>query len=120
MEQIIPDRIYDGLPCSMVAVGSALKLTDQASVSRLKSDVLKNDGYLSLDGMNRLIRANMSVKKKVSYKRNERPSLKVWAAHTVERAIVCVYGHFLYFDGKDYHSFFNNADDPIVAVWYLA
>lgn len=119
MKRIVPDDMYQGLPCSAVALGCALN----ASVDRLNgliSNDLHQDGYLSLDGMNRLIRANMGVKKKVVYKRGERPVLRDWAhEHLGVRAIICVQGHFIYYDGRDYHSFFWNGGHLIVCVWEL-
>lgn len=30
-----------------------------------------------------------------------------------------ILGHYLYFDGRDYHSFLWNGGDPVVSVWYL-
>ena len=121
MKRIIQDDIYQGLPCSVVATGCALKISDLSALSALVSGDLHNDGYLSLDGMNRLIRANMGVEKAESYRRGNRPALRDWAhEHLGKRAIVCVLGHFLYFDGRDYHSFFWNGGDPVVKVWYLS
>ena len=121
MKRITTDDIYKGLPCSVVSVGCALGIDDIFRLSDLFSGDLHEDGYLSLDGMNRLIRANMGVKKAESYRRGERPALRDWAhEHTGQRAIICLLGHFIYFDGRDYHSFFENDDDPVVKVWYLA
>lgn len=79
MKRITPDKIYNDLPCSQVAVGCALGITDKEAVLRLKSPCLKNDGYLSLDGMNALVRANLDVKKRVNYRGGERPALRDWA-----------------------------------------
>lgn len=128
MKRITPDDVYQGLPCSVVAVGSAAGITDICDVNMLLSDVkkgiygekIKDDGYLSLKGLNSLIRAKMSVRRRENYRRGERPALRDWAhAHLGKRAVVCVYGHYLYFDGRDYHSFLWNGGDPVVSVWYL-
>lgn len=120
MKRITPNDIYRGLPCSVVAVGCAMQNTDADTIRRLVSDDLHQDGYLSLDGMNRLIRANLRVIRRVNYKRSQRPKLRNWAhTHPGQRAVVCVLGHYLYFDGRDYHSFFWNGGDPVVSVWYL-
>lgn len=120
MKRIIPAVIYEGLPCSMVAVGCALGITSKNDLKPLKSAELKSDGYLSLNGMNNLIRANMDVKKRENYKRGERPLLRDWAhEHLGQKAVICVAGHFIFFDGRDYHSFFWNGGNPVISVWYV-
>lgn len=120
MKRIVPNEIYRGLPCSTVAVGCALGISDSCVLDGLQSPKLHEDGYLSLDGMNVFIRSKLVVKKSESYRRGERPALRDWAhEHIGQKAIVCVQGHFLYFDGRDYHSFFWNGKDPVVRVWYL-
>lgn len=128
MERIIPNTVYEGLPCSVVAVGCAMQTVDKAVVNGLLGDALsgshgpklQSDGYLSLNGLNGLIRANLSVKRRENFRRGERPTLQDFAhSHRSKRAVVCVYGHYLYFDGRDYHSFFKNGEDPVVSVWYL-
>lgn len=122
MKRITPDRVYEGLPCSMVAVGCAMG--EQGAVlaaeDGLRSPDLRSDGYLSLDGLNRLIRAHLGVKRMEYFKRVDRPALRDWAhANIGHRAVVCVLGHYIYFDGRDYHSFLWNGGDPVVKVWYL-
>jgi hypothetical protein len=102
--------------------------SDAGIVNGLYGDVLggaygpklQSGGYLSLNGLNGLIRAHLAVTKRENYKRGERPALRDWAhAHLGQRAVVCVLGHYLYFDGRDYHSFLWNGGDPVVSVWYL-
>ena len=120
MKRIIPANIYENLPCSMVAVGCALGYADRERVKGLKSDLLKNDGYLSLDGMNKLIRANTSVKRRSHYRRGERPYLKDFCHSFRGRAVVCVRGHFVYVENDAYYSFFSNENDEIIEVWELS
>lgn len=121
MKRIVPNRMFEGVPCSAVAVGCAMGITSKTQISSLISEELTDDGYLSLNGMNKLIRANMAVKKRVNYKRGERPMLKEFAHADGKgkKAIICVAGHFIYFDGRDYHSFFWNGSDPVISVWYI-
>lgn len=120
MKRIVPSDIYGYEPCSVVAVGCALGITEKNALKALKSNLLKDDGYLSLAGMNKLIRANLNVKKRVDYKRGERPLLVEFGhSHKGQKAIICVLGHYVYFDGRDYHSFFWNGKDQVVCVWYL-
>jgi len=120
MKRIIPADIYQGLPCSVVATGCAMGVSSLSALSALVSDDLHNDGYLSLDGMNKLIRSNQKVKRCDYFKRGNRPSLLEWASmHEGERAVICLIGHFIYFDGENHHSFFENDYDPVVKVWYL-
>lgn len=40
-------------------------------------------------------------------------------SENTNRAAVCVLGHFIYVNGEDYWSFFNNENDPVVCVWYI-
>lgn len=120
MKRIIPSDIYKEIPCSVVALGCALGITSKNDLEGLFSDELKADGYLSLNGMNKLIRAHIDVKKRVNYKRGERPILVEFAhSHKGQKAVICVAGHFIYFDGRDYHSFFWNGGDPVISVWYV-
>ena len=129
MKRIVPDNVYRGLPCSVVAIGTASGITDMQKVNTLLEYALnglfgpklKEDGYLSLKGFNGLIRANMTISNRENFKRGERPALRDFAhAHLGQKAIICVLGHYLYFDGKDYHSFLWNGGDPVVSAWYLA
>ncbi len=116
----LPNEVFEELPCSIVAVGCALGYTDSAAVAALKPAGLHEDGYLSLKGMEALIRAKLKVDCKVYYKRWCRPTLAEFMEKNKGRkAIVCLLGHFVYWDGVDYHSFFYNNDDPVVQVWYL-
>lgn len=128
MIRITPDAVYEGLPCSIVAVGTAMGETDRTVVNSLLQDAkngsfgarLHDDGYLSLDGLNGLIRAKLSVRKRENFKRCERPALRDFAhSHLRQKAVICVLGHYLYFDGRDYHSFLWNGGDEVVSVWYL-
>lgn len=113
MKRIVPSDKLQGVPCSLVAVACALGVDTPPAESRPK---LK-DGYASLDEMNKYVRANLAVRKRVNFKRGNRPLLRELKPGT--RAVVCVRGHFLYHDGRDYHSFLWNGGDEVVTVWYL-
>lgn len=111
MKRIKPPDLLDGVPCSIVAVTCALK--------GIPEDVpeLKNDGYATLASANKYIRANLPIRKRIDYKRGERPLLR--DLHLKGKAIVCVYGHFLYLDHEEYHSFFDNEADEVVSLWII-
>lgn len=119
MKRILPDMMYLNQPCSAVAVGCALKLTSRDSLKCVLSDELHTDGYLSLRGANKLIRANLNVRKRVNYKRGERPTLREFCHDYSGKAIVCVLGHFVYVENGNYYSFFHNGSDEVVSVWCL-
>lgn len=119
MKRHTPRNIYRRKPCSVVAVGCALKCTDESALKALKSPLLHSDGYLSLDGMNRLARANLSVKKRLNFKRGQRPILRDFCHGFSGKAIVCVAGHYVYVEGGDYWSFFWNGDDEVISVWEI-
>ena len=120
MRRIIPSIAYDELPCSIVAVGCALGYTDSESVAGVIPAGLHRDGYLSLRNMESLIRAKMSVTGKVYYKGGKRPTLTAFMEENAGRpAVICLLGHFVYFDGFYYYSFFENENDPVVQAWFV-
>lgn len=120
MKRITPGRIFNNLPCSVVSVGCAIGASAWCDLNGLFSDGLRLNGFLSFKDMNTLIRANMGVLRRARYKRGERPALRDWAHENKgKRAILCVARHYVYFDGRDYHSFFWNGGDPVVEIWYL-
>lgn len=111
MIRIVPAPEYEGEPCSIVGIGCA-------TGKHLHFTTSHADGYMTLRDMNRIIRDNCKVKKRFDYKRGQRPRLG--DLHLEGRALVCVYGHFIYLEGETYYSFFDNEDDEVVAVWILA
>lgn len=115
MLKIRPDCFCEGLPCSVVAVYCALGSFPENTREYIAS--LRADGYATLAKSNRFIRDNLEVKKRVDYKRGQRPKLK--DLNLDGAALVCVYGHLVYVDGDRYWSFFDNEDDDVVTVWYL-
>lgn len=126
-EQILPDDIFRGFPCSMVACGCADKfgVREQADIEKYRSPELRDDGYLSLDSFNRLCRKYFNVQKKVYFRRKERPLLKDYIKTIDQPAFICVYGHLIYADPwadnerGGYFSFFDNDKDTVVCVWLL-
>lgn len=120
MKRVVPNDIYKNFPCSVVAIGCATGKARRSDVQALCSPRLQHGGYLSLRDMNALVRANLAVTKQDTFKRGERPLLRELAKqHRGQKAIVCVVGHYVYFDGKDYWSYFWNGGDEVVSVWYI-
>lgn len=115
MKQITPEAYLRDYPCSVTALACAL--------GELPVDVedymerLKEDGYASLETANKYIRANLDIRKRITYKKGERPSLK--NLHLKDCAIVCVIGHFLYLEEETYYSFYDNSNDEVVCVWII-
>lgn len=120
MKRILPNKIYRGRPCSVVALGCAMHITDPEALSALYSPVLKKDGYLSLKGMTALVRECTGSRRRWLFKRESRPSLRDFCHTFKGKAVVCVLGHYVYVEGGDYYSFQYNGDDPVVAVWVLS
>ena len=117
MKRITPDSVYNGLPCSIVAVGCAL---GESRDKTLKKAVgLRGDGYLTLDNMNKYIRSLLPVQKKEYFKRGERPTLEKLLSDNERKAVVCLLGHYVYIDHDKYWSFFKNEYDDVVCVWWL-
>lgn len=120
MKRVMPNNIYKGLPCSVVSVGCALGVDAWSGLNGLFSSDLKSNGFLSFKAMNALIRANMAVAGRSRYNREDRPVLREFAhANPGRRAILCVGSHYVYFDGKDYYSFFFNGDCKVMEIWWL-
>lgn len=125
LNKITPNEIYEGLPCSVVAVGTALGITDKKELNIIMSDAnYRNDGYMTLNDMNRFIRSKLRIQKREYFKKNERNVLFGFLhGDTFEgnqrKAIICVLGHYIYVDKLDYYSFFNNEYDKVVCVWWI-
>lgn len=117
--RIEPLPKYHMLPCSFVGVGCAFEDIYKADFPGVLSEELKEDGWLNLDDANRYIREYLPVKKKQYFKRNERSKLSLFLRDNTRKCCVCVYGHFIYVNGHDYWSYFDNEDDDIVCIWYL-
>lgn len=109
-----PHLWYVDTPCIITAVGTAI---GPAAVIQNIPDEIRKDGYTRLDVANRFIRANLPIQKSIEYKRGQRPKLK--DLHLDGKAIVCVYGHYLYLDHETYWSYFNNENDDVVRIWIL-
>lgn len=101
----------------MVAVGIARGY--KGFPDEIRTIGLKEDGYLTLDNMNRYIRKNLPVIKKDYYKRGERPLLKELLKDNKKKAIICVRGHYVYADQDRYYSFFDNDEDEVICIWWL-
>jgi len=119
--RITPEEKFLDAPCTIVAVGCAYgskkKVVEVAKKLKLP---YKEDGYLTLQGTNKLTRTLLKVKKYVYFKRGERMTLTQFIKQSKGNpAIIMVYGHCIYCDGVDYYSFFNNDKDQVVAVWLL-
>ena len=99
-------------PCLLVAVASALGRRPEGKAE------LRDDGYATLRAANKFIRANLPVARRRDFKRGERPKLRELSF--AGKAIVCVLGHYIFLDGDDYWSFFDNEEDDVVAVWELS
>ena len=115
MERKRPNEIYADEPCLVVAVYCAYEKEMFKSATGYPD--LKPNGYATLASANKWIREKLAVKKKIDYKRGERPKLK--DLHLDGEAVVCVLGHYIYLDGETYWSFFDNEEDDVVTVWML-
>lgn len=114
-----PSEKYRGMPCSYVGVGCAYEDIIHECFNLGLPEGTKNDGYLTLEGANRFIRRFLKVRKKQYFRRKERYTLGSFLVDNTTKCCVCVRGHFLYVDGHDYWSYYDNEDDPVVCVWYL-
>lgn len=125
MRRIEPRDFYYDLPCSVVSIGCAAESIigkfEYGKIKQFSDRASENDNYASLSSVNVQIRNFFPVKKYTYFTRVQRKPLFEWFREkTCERAIVCVYGHFIYTDKDTYYSFFDNDADKVVAVWELA
>lgn len=117
--RIEPNPKYHGLPCSYVATGCAYENYYGKPFLEAIPNWIRDDGYMTLEGENKFIRQFLPIKRKVYYKRSERFPLSRFLEGNTDKCCVCVYGHLVYVNGKDYWSFFDNENDPVVCVWYI-
>ena len=117
--RIIPKKKYRGLPCSYVGTGCAYENITGEKFTAPLPDGLGDTGWATLRILNNYVRQYLPIEKKVYYKRSERFKLKDFLASNTKKAGVCVLGHFIYVDGKNYWSFFNNDNDYNVCIWYI-
>lgn len=109
----LPNEYLRNEPCLVTALYCATGALD----SPHGYPDLKAGGYATLQSANKWIRENLKVKRRIDYKRGERPKLK--DLHLDGRAIVCVLGHYIFLDHELYLSFFDNDEDEVVSVWEL-
>lgn len=121
MKRISPKDFYLDLPCSVVSIGCALETLrgsfDYDKIKAFSEQASANDNYATLRSVNEQVRKFFNVKKYTYYTRAERKTLKECCSG--KTAIVCVYGHFVFVNGDSYYSYFDNANDKVVAVWEL-
>ena len=120
MKRITPKDFYLDLPCSVVSIGCASETLhgsfDYGKIKAFSEIASANDNYATLRSVNEQVRKFFNVKKYTYYTRAERKTLKEFRGIN---AIVCCYGHFIYLNGDNYYSFFDNENDKVVAVWEL-
>lgn len=118
--RVVPNEKYEGIPCSQVAIGYAYeKIYGKELPHAVEVSLSNAEGYATLDAVNKTIRSLIPVKKKVYFRRTERISLKEFLENNKEKCVVCVLGHYIFVDGEDYYSFFENEGDMIVCAWYI-
>ncbi len=112
MVRIMPFEGYANLPCLICAVSCALGYIP----CDLPMPELKPDGYATLRVANKFIRKYLNITRRTDYKRGERPRL---GDLNVDKALVCVYGHFVYVENGCYYSFFDNVGSNVVCLWEI-
>ena len=124
MIRIEPRDFYLDLPCSVVSIGCAAESIfgkfDYKKIKQFSESASANDNYASLSSVNVQIRKFFPVKRYTYFTRVQRVPLYEWFRNkNCDKAIVCVYGHYIYCDKDSYYSFFDNDADKVVAVWEL-
>ena len=116
--QITPSERFNYKPCSIVALYYAYKDIYKLNMS-MDHVKTRPDGYLALSKMNSYINMLFHVKKAIQYSKDKRFTLAEFLLNNDKKAIVCVLGHYIYVDGKNYFSFFDNLSDKVVKIWYV-
>ncbi len=106
-------------PCSYIALVCATKdmVVPFLSVHLPKVD---RKGYCKLADMTPSIKAHFPNVRYIYVRPAWRSTLSNFIeGHKGTKAIICVQGHFIYFDGTDYYSYFDNDQDTVIAIWML-
>lgn len=114
-----PHQKYNCFPCSVVGTGTAYEYLTGKEFPMTMPKGINPDGYLPLKDEDAYIRQFLTVKKKKYFQRKERITLSEFLNNNKDAVAVCVLGHFIFVDGSDYWSFFNNECDMVVCAWYL-
>lgn len=117
--KITPSERFYNTPCSMVALYYAYKNIYNQRIAVEEIIRTRPDGYLALAKMNNYINMFFKVKKAQQYGKDKRFSLSEFLKTNDKKCMVCVLGHYIYVDGKNYFSFFDNEKDKVVKVWYV-
>lgn len=103
-------------PCSILALGLAI------AQAKLKVDEIgikvDKSGYCQLRNIDEAIKIHFKVEQYRYYRDNARKKLGEFIEFPGQY-IVCVKGHYIYVDGENYYSFFDNSEDMVVAYWKL-
>ena len=117
--QITPNERFSGKPCSMIALYYAYRQIYKQNIAVEEIVRTRPDGYLALSKMNMYINLLFHVKKAKQYGSSKRFALKEFIQSNDKQCIVCVLGHYIFVDGKNYFSFFNNDYSKVVKIWEL-
>lgn len=117
--QITPSERFNNTPCSMVALYYAYKNIYNQRIAVEEIIRTRPGGYLALSKMNNYINMFFKVKKAQQYGKDKRFSLNEFLKTNDKKCVVCLLGHYIYVDGKNYFSFFNNEKDKVVKIWYV-
>ncbi len=117
--RIQPNERFKNMPCSMVALYYAYKDIYKQYIAVDHIIRTRPDGYLALSKMNTYINMFFKIKKTEQYGKTKRFPLGEFLLKNNRKCLICVLGHYIYVDGKDYYSFFNNYGDEVVKIWYV-
>lgn len=127
MSQLNPELLFNDnykpylptLPCSQIALMCAAE--DMVVPLTVQPPKVDKVGYCRLQDMNQVIRKVFPQARFIYVNRAFRNTLShLIAGHQGIKMIICVQGHFIYFNGSDYYSYFNNDNDTVIAIWMLS
>lgn len=113
--------------CSTLCLSMAIKRVIAEKGKEIPTPTLEDikngisfyvEGYRKLSDMNKTVKWYFPNAKYHYFKKNERVNLDK-IGNNLNKAIICVKGHYIYVEEDKYYSFFDNLEDEVVAIWVL-
>lgn len=114
--RIEPDQKYSEIPCSYASLYIAMDVFRKTDPKPVVPD---GTSYLTLDAADRLFKKYFPRARRYYYNKDNRVILNLFLQTNNQKVIICVKGHYLFANGRNYYSFFDNNLDEIIGIWYL-
>ena len=115
MIRVSPAAILGHLPGSIIAVACASG--GDWSDSNAFYESTKKSKQPELSAVNSFIRENIDIRRRIDYRKDERPMLK--DLHLNGRAIVSACGNYIYVDHERYWAYVNSEYGLVDVIWII-